>query len=56
LESALASVKEISLAALLQRGIAEGFEIKAVALQPDQSRVDCGTPEEYAEARRLPWD
>jgi dTDP-glucose pyrophosphorylase len=47
---------EITLTALVQTAIENGFDIKAVALQPDQARVDCGTPEEYAAARRLAWD
>lgn len=42
---------EISLSVLLQRLIPEGMDLKAVALQPGQERVDCGTPEEYAVAR-----
>jgi UTP-glucose-1-phosphate uridylyltransferase len=47
---------EINLTEAIVGAIERGFEFKAVALQPGQQRVDCGTPEEYAEARRLSWD
>jgi UTP-glucose-1-phosphate uridylyltransferase len=47
---------EINVTEAIAAAIAQGMEFKAVALQPGQQRVDCGTPEEYAEARRLTWD
>ncbi len=49
-------VGEFSLTPGFQWAIAQGFELKAVALQPGQARVDCGTPEEYQAARRMGWD
>jgi len=55
-EAATREPGEIPLTPLLIRAIADGAELKAVALQPDQKRVDCGTPEEYEAARRLNWD
>jgi len=54
--SRLAQNSEVNLTQGLVAAIAEGFDIKAVALQPGQRRVDCGSPEEYSEARRLDWD
>lgn len=47
---------EVSLTEILREAIAAGYDIKAVAVQKDQKRVDCGSPEEYAEARILNWD
>jgi len=47
---------DLPLPPVMAAAIANGFTLKAVALQPDQERVDCGTPEEYSDARRLPWD
>lgn len=47
---------EIGITEVINAAIAAGLEFKAVALQPGQARVDCGTPEEYAEARRRPWN
>ncbi|AIE87995.1 sugar phosphate nucleotidyltransferase [Fimbriimonas ginsengisoli] len=53
--SAARPVGEISLTDLLRPAIQSGVDLKAVALQPGQARVDCGTPEEYAQALRLSW-
>jgi dTDP-glucose pyrophosphorylase len=47
---------EVNLSGLMHQAIQNGVDLKAIALQPGQERVDCGTPEEYAEAHRLPWD
>ncbi|MGV3617529.1 MAG: sugar phosphate nucleotidyltransferase [Fimbriimonas sp.] len=47
---------EIGVTEIISAAIAAGMEFKAVALQPGQQRVDCGTPEEYAQARWLNWD
>lgn len=46
---------EIGLTAMLNQAIELGADIKAVALQPTQARVDCGSPEEYDKARRMDW-
>ena len=46
---------ELGMTPVLNAAIAEGFDLKAVALQADARRVDVGTPEEYAAALRLPW-
>lgn len=46
---------DLPLTPILQRAIDTGVELKAVAVQPGQTRADCGTPEEYASARRLDW-
>jgi hypothetical protein len=32
------------------------MDFKAVAIQPDHERVDCGSAAEYAAAKRLRWD
>lgn len=47
---------DLPLTPLIAQAIAEGADLKAVALQPGMERVDCGTPEEYQAARRMPWD
>lgn len=47
---------DLPLTPLMNEAISNGFEFKAVALQPDQERVDCGTPEEYADALTRRWD
>lgn len=46
---------EINVTEVMAAAANEGFEFKAVALQPGQQRVDCGTPQDYIEARRLHW-
>jgi dTDP-glucose pyrophosphorylase len=48
--------KELSMTPIFQAAIQSGLDLKAVTLQPGQRRVDCGSPEEYASARRLDWD
>lgn len=48
--------RELGLTEVLQYAIAQGFDLKAVPLQPGQTRIDCGSPEEYAAARWLQWD
>lgn len=50
------SGKEFFLTDIIATAIREGLEFKAVAVQPGQSRVDCGGPGEYAAARRMSWD
>lgn len=47
---------EINLTEVIVAAISEGYDIKAVALQGSQTRVDCGSPKEYDDARRLSWD
>lgn len=47
---------EITATEAIAAAIAAGMDFKAVALQPGQQRVDCGTPEEYAQARWLNWE
>jgi UTP--glucose-1-phosphate uridylyltransferase len=44
---------EASLATLLQRALEAGIEVKAVALQPGQEALDCGSPEGYRRATGL---
>jgi len=46
---------EIGLTEILEDAIVNGRDIKAVALQPGQERIDCGSPESYRIARGLPW-
>jgi UTP-glucose-1-phosphate uridylyltransferase len=48
--------REITLSDVVAEAIARGQDIRAVPLQPEQVRVDCGSPEEYMQARRLFWD
>jgi dTDP-glucose pyrophosphorylase len=48
--------QELAIPTVLARAVAEGADIRAVALQSDQERLDCGSPEEYREAVRRPWD
>ncbi len=48
--------QEIAIPTLLAKAIEQGADIRAVPLQPDQKRVDCGTPEEYLDALRERWD
>jgi UTP-glucose-1-phosphate uridylyltransferase len=50
------SGRELSMTPVFNAAIEAGFDLKAVPIQPGQRRVDCGSPEEYAEARRLDWD
>ncbi|RYG23988.1 hypothetical protein EON82_12250 [bacterium] len=46
---------ELGMTAVINAALAEGFDLKAVALQEGMRRVDVGTPEEYEEALRLRW-
>jgi UTP-glucose-1-phosphate uridylyltransferase len=46
---------ELSLAEVLNAAIGQGFDLKAVALQPGQTRLDCGDPEGYRRARLFDW-
>lgn len=46
---------ELGMTPVLSAAIAEGFDLKAVALGPEMRRVDVGTPEEYAQAQALAW-
>jgi UTP--glucose-1-phosphate uridylyltransferase len=48
--------KELSMTPIFQAAIKDGFDIKAVPLQPGQRRVDCGSPEDYRQAIHLNWD
>jgi dTDP-glucose pyrophosphorylase len=52
----LSDPKEINLTEVMNLAIEQGMDFKAVALQPDQDRVDCGSAAEYAAAKRLLWD
>jgi len=52
----LAKPKEINLTEIINLAIDQEMEFKAVALQPGQERVDCGSAAEYEAARRLRWD
>jgi len=47
---------DLPLPPVMAAALRNGFNMKAVALQPDQERVDCGTPEEYSVAVRMNWD
>ena len=47
--------QEISLTPIFNAAILAGFDLKAVPLQPGQTRLDCGDPAGYAAARRYPW-
>jgi hypothetical protein len=48
--------QELAIPTVLAKAIVQGADIRAVPLQPDQRRVDCGTPEEYLDAQRERWD
>ncbi len=52
----LSNPTEINLTEVINLAISHGMDFKAVALQPDQKRVDCGSASEYQAARRLNWD
>ena len=52
----LSNPKEINLTEVMNLAIEQGMDFKAVALQPGQDRVDCGSVAEYSAARRLKWD
>lgn len=52
----LQNPKEINLTEVINMAISRGMDFKAVALQPEQKRVDCGSVAEYSAARRLQWD
>ena len=52
----LAAAKEINLTEIINLAIEQRMEFKAVALQPGQQRVDCGSAAEYEGAKRLRWD
>ncbi len=52
----LSQPKEINLTEIIMSAIDRGIEFKAVALQPGQSRVDCGSAVEYAAAKRMNWE
>lgn len=51
-----ASESQITLVSLLKRALEEGFDIKAVALQPQHERVDCGKSVDYRCAVEMKWD
>lgn len=46
---------ELGMTPVLNAARMAGFDLKAVALAAGASRADCGSPEEYAAARRLVW-
>jgi dTDP-glucose pyrophosphorylase len=48
--------REVTLTEVIQAAIAQGIDIRAVPLAPGQERHDCGSPEEYEQARRARWD
>ena len=52
----LSQPTEINLTEIINLAISQGMDFKAVALQPDHVRVDCGSAAEYAAARRLWWE
>ena len=52
----LSNPKELNLTEVMNLAIEQGMDFKAVALQPGQDRVDCGSVAEYSAARRLKWD
>ncbi len=47
---------EVSLTEGVNAAIEHGFDIKAVALQPDQERIDCGSAVEYRCAQEIHWE
>jgi UTP-glucose-1-phosphate uridylyltransferase len=47
---------EIGLTEGLNAAVQNGFDIKAVAIQPDQERIDCGSAVEYRNAQEIHWD
>lgn len=47
--------REVTLSDFLAQAIARGERVVAVPLSEDENRVDCGTPDEYAAAKELPW-
>lgn len=47
---------EVGLTEVINAALAERADFRAIALQPDQRRVDCGSPEEYQTALRERWD
>ncbi len=47
---------ELSMTPVFEAALLEGFDLKAVPVQPGQKRVDCGSPEEYRAARLFDWD
>lgn len=47
---------EITLTQILMDAIRDGAEFVPIALAAGERRVDCGSPEEYAEAVRIPWE
>ena len=46
---------ELGITPILNAALEVGFDLKAVALEPDTRRVDVGTPEEYEQALALDW-
>jgi dTDP-glucose pyrophosphorylase len=50
------SEREIPVTEVFQAAIDHGMDVRAVPLQGDTRRVDCGSPEEYGEALRMRWD
>ncbi|MFQ3586192.1 MAG: sugar phosphate nucleotidyltransferase [Fimbriimonadaceae bacterium] len=49
------AAREVTLSDFLSQAIGRGEPVAAVPLGGDENRVDCGTPEEYASAKELPW-
>lgn|GEM_PF-676927 len=52
----LENPKEINLTEVINKALSIGMDFKAVALQGEQKRVDCGSVAEYQAARRLMWE
>lgn len=46
---------ELGITPVLNAALESGFDLKAVALGPEMSRVDVGTPDEYEEALKRRW-
>ena len=47
---------ELAVPQVLALAIERGADIRAVAVQEDQRRFDCGSPEEYGLAQRIRWE
>ena len=47
---------EVSLTEGVNAAVDRGYDIKAVALQPDQERIDCGSAVEYRCAQEIHWE
>jgi len=52
----LSQPAEINLTEIINSAVSKGMDFRAVAVQPGQERVDCGSVQEYATARKMDWD